>query len=360
MEKSMTEKTEAMPGNDDLESGEVFARLARIEDDVRDKAERLAALDEHLARNAAETEAMAGEQRGSMIARALQAAMAQMPNERRDPITDQCSETIAELATALCKAQSEFDSASKGGRVEGNRKSYSYVTMADMVEATRPALTANGLAVLQPTRASYKDGTRAIVRTILIHSSGEFIASELVSPPIHEEYMNEHQALGSAQTYLKKYGYSSLVGLPNAAEDDDGQAAAPTGSAPRGDKWAEYCNADGELIAAPFGKARGTSWDALSPRELEWYATRDEPIVVAAAEAELARRAGSQDPEVVPATRENYRDADGKLVAIPTGKNKGAVIADLSDPQLAWYATNSKDDELREACKAEVQRRAGL
>ena len=124
------------------------------------------------------------------------------------------SPSIAALTAALAKAQGEIAGASKD-KANPFFKS-SYADLASVWGACRAPLSKNALAVLQP---SFADGTRVTVTTILAHSSGEFIESDLTMVAAQ----NTPQGIGSCITYARRYALSSLVGV--AAEDDDAEAA---------------------------------------------------------------------------------------------------------------------------------------
>ena len=125
------------------------------------------------------------------------------------------SESIAALAAALAKAQGEIEGASKD-KTNPHFKS-SYADLASVWDACRAPLSKNALAVLQPAVA---DGPRVTVTTILVHSSGEFIESDLTMAA----QQNTPQGIGSCITYARRYALSSLIGI--APEDDDGNAAS--------------------------------------------------------------------------------------------------------------------------------------
>jgi hypothetical protein len=124
------------------------------------------------------------------------------------------SGSVANIAVALAKAQATMRGAAKD-RTNPHFKA-KYADLASVWDACRESLTANDLAVVQPVAA---DGNTVIVTTVLIHKSGEFISSELRVAA----QQNTPQAIGSAITYARRYGLSSMVGV--APEDDDGEAA---------------------------------------------------------------------------------------------------------------------------------------
>ena len=125
------------------------------------------------------------------------------------------SPTIGKLAEALAKAQAEMEGAAKDSTNPHFR--LKYADLASVRDACRP-LAKFGIAHLQPTRA---DGPHVTVTTLLLHSSGEWIAEDLTLTA----GQNTPQAVGSAITYGRRYGLAAMVGI--APEDDDGEAAEP-------------------------------------------------------------------------------------------------------------------------------------
>jgi hypothetical protein len=92
-----------------------------------------------------------------------------------------------------------------------------YADLASVWAACREPLSRNGLAILQPVSA---EGPAVTVTTILAHSSGEWISESLTMTA----QQNTPQGVGSAITYGRRYGLSSMVGI--APDDDDGHAAS--------------------------------------------------------------------------------------------------------------------------------------
>lgn len=92
-----------------------------------------------------------------------------------------------------------------------------YADLASVMDACLPALTANGICVMQPTG---EDEQGRFVKTILAHISGESVECRV--PLIVSK--NDMQSYGSAVTYARRYGLMSMAGI--APEDDDGNAAA--------------------------------------------------------------------------------------------------------------------------------------
>lgn len=126
------------------------------------------------------------------------------------------SESINEIATALAKAQAVMRGATKDST--NPYFSSKYADLASVWEACREALTQNEISVIQPTMPSEKD--EILLETILMHSSGQWVSS-ITQIPVAKA---DAQGFGSALTYARRYGLSSMAGI--APEDDDGNAAA--------------------------------------------------------------------------------------------------------------------------------------
>ena len=156
------------------------------------------------------------------------------------------SPTIADLATALAKAQATLTGAKKDTANPFFKSRYA--DLASCWEAARAALPQHGLSVVQLTRTSERD--EVVVITRLMHSSGEWIEGELALPVSKADA----QGYGSALTYARRYGLCAIVGI--APEDDDGNAAA-----------AAKPQVVGQLTGRDQCKA---AYDASSPEEQDF------------------------------------------------------------------------------------------
>lgn len=132
------------------------------------------------------------------------------------------SESINELATALAKAQGVMEAAEKD-KINPHFQSH-YSSLDALFAAGRKPLSDQGLAVVQCLDA---DGQVVQVTTLLLHSSGQWIRQRLMLVAKDDS----PQAIGSASTYGKRYGYAAMVGM-TSDEDDDGEAAQPRGAKP--------------------------------------------------------------------------------------------------------------------------------
>lgn len=122
--------------------------------------------------------------------------------------------TLTAFGVAFCKMQSELGVAIKDS-INPHHK-YHYNDVASIIQASRPALTNNGFAVMQfPVT---KERTVEI-ETFVLHKSGEWVAETLAIPIAK----GDAQGIGSAITYGCKYALLAILGLSRG--DDDGQAA---------------------------------------------------------------------------------------------------------------------------------------
>jgi len=129
------------------------------------------------------------------------------------------SEKLTKLPAALAKFQAQHHAAGRDGK--GNYGTYT--TLAGALAAVQPAC-AYGLSHTQIIQPISDD--LMVLRTILMHESGESITSDLPLPIRQEGGRgNAMQALGSALTYARRYGLLAVYGI--AGDDDDGDAAAP-------------------------------------------------------------------------------------------------------------------------------------
>jgi hypothetical protein len=134
------------------------------------------------------------------------------------------SENINELGAALALAQAEMGHAAKDA-VNPHFRS-KYANLASMIDACRGALTKNAIAVIQ-SPAMDRENRTVSVTTRLVHSSGQWVEGELEA----EVAKTDPQAIGSAITYLRRYGLAALTSV--ASDDDDGAAAVAPTARPR-------------------------------------------------------------------------------------------------------------------------------
>lgn len=127
------------------------------------------------------------------------------------------SPDIKDIATALCKVQTDLQAAIKDASNPHFKSKYA--TLEAVWDVIRAPLVCNGLSVVQPVR--YEQGFNGvIVQTILMHGpSGQWIASDV---PIPTAKLTP-QEMGAAISYGRRYGLAALIGVTQ--EDDDAQQA---------------------------------------------------------------------------------------------------------------------------------------
>ena len=126
------------------------------------------------------------------------------------------SESIKELATALAKAQGEFSGAVKDSSNPFFKSKYA--DLQSVVSAIKPSLSKHGLSFIQ---INHDGESAAGVETVILHASGEFISTGVISVPVSKQ---DAQGYGSAITYARRYSLQTAFGI--APEDDDGNAAS--------------------------------------------------------------------------------------------------------------------------------------
>jgi hypothetical protein len=176
------------------------------------------------------------------------------------------SESIANLAASLSKAQAAIEGAVKG-KVNPAFKS-KYADLASVWDACREALTDNGLSVVQSPGHLHEG--RMEMTTMLLHASGEWMRGSLTIPLGKVDA----QAYGSAVTYARRYALSAFVGV--SPDEDDGVAATKAkpspASAPAPDsrKSAAQCKRDGDDVKIK-AEIAGLDRDGLA----DWKANFD-------------------------------------------------------------------------------------
>jgi hypothetical protein len=137
------------------------------------------------------------------------------------------SPTIGKLAEALAKAQLKFDAVIKDSANPAYHSKYA--DLATVIGATQPHLAAEGLSIIQMPHAEFGDGDAKILTltTLMAHSSGEWLSSDLKLPAMMRERFDA-QSVGSAITYGRRYAWAAMTGV--AQEDDDGNKASGIGT----------------------------------------------------------------------------------------------------------------------------------
>lgn len=138
------------------------------------------------------------------------------------------SQDIKELVSALIKAQGEIKIAPRD-RANPFFKS-KYADLAGVWDACREALQNNKFAITQVVSPS--EGGAFVLKTILLHESGQYITSDFPLNPTTDT----PQGVGSAVTYARRYALAAIVGVVTD-DDDDGNAASAPEAKPFKKEW---------------------------------------------------------------------------------------------------------------------------
>jgi hypothetical protein len=141
----------------------------------------------------------------------------------------ECSPDIAELSTALCKAQGAMTGAVKDSANPFFKSKYA--DLSAVWDDIRKPFAENGISVIQMP----VEGVNGVgVITQFSHSSGQWMRSKLVLIPTKkvkdqsgqaiEVATNDPQVVGSCITYARRYALAAMGGVYQI--DDDGNAAS--------------------------------------------------------------------------------------------------------------------------------------
>lgn len=185
------------------------------------------------------------------------------------------SESIKEIAAALCKFQQECESPKKSA-VNPHFKN-KYAPLEEIIKAVTPTMAKHGLSHFQSTSA---EGDSIVVTTVLMHSTGEFIESDPLRLPMGK---TTAQGAGSSITYARRYSLCALLGIA-AEEDDDANGASQQSAHANINKQTA---SDKQLnlikvLIADVAKATNISKDkayetlkAKMKKDMEWYTPSD-------------------------------------------------------------------------------------
>src|ERR1035437_1762912 len=131
------------------------------------------------------------------------------------------SESVAAIATALAKAQTELSNPEKAmvGTVYNIRsdspQSFRYASLSSDLDIVRKTLGGQQIAIAQTTDIDRANGMVNLT-TILLHTSGEWISSDW--PVCQLSETSTPRRMGAALTYARRYALFTMVGI--AGEDD--------------------------------------------------------------------------------------------------------------------------------------------
>ena len=193
------------------------------------------------------------------------------------------SDQVNELFTALAKAQGEMQNAAFN-RVNPAFKS-KYADLSAVRDATMPALTKNGLSLVQVTTLNT---TEMLLITRLGHTSGQWLQSVYPIPVSDRPHI-----MGSALTYARRYSWAAICGVASE-EDEDGNAAQD--------------NAKNGTRANPFFPDTKRKSSAQAKRDGDWP-TLEKALADCQSAREVERLRTEWVRDVYPSWKDDWRDA---------------------------------------------------
>jgi hypothetical protein len=219
------------------------------------------------------------------------------------------SESVAAIATALAKAQTELSNPEKAmvGTVYNNRsdspQTFRYASLSSGLDIIRKTLGDAQIAITQTTGIDRVSGM-VNLNTVLLHTSGEWISSDWPVCQISET--SAPRRMGAALTYARRYALFTMVGI---AGEDDLDAPDLTNDRPNAGKTAEALFApDISLKPTPKDAPQLRTGNATSPPVREKLGVEES----AAIRAQLV-----QEIEILP-----QGDLQSSAIAILKAKNR--------------------------------------
>jgi hypothetical protein len=180
------------------------------------------------------------------------------------------SESVAAIATALAKAQTELCNPEKAmvGTIYNNRsdipQTFRYASLSSGLDIIRKTLGGAQIAITQTTGIDRVSGM-VNLNTVLLHTSGEWISSDW--PVCQLSETSAPRRMGAALTYARRYALFTMVGI---AGEDDLDAPDLTNDRPNGDKGAEaFVAPNASLKPAPNCATQFRTDTTTSPRARE-------------------------------------------------------------------------------------------
>lgn len=204
------------------------------------------------------------------------------------------------LYEALAKAQSEFAPVPKvdDGQV-GNDRRFKYAGYATLMKCVRPALAANGIALIQPLH--YRD-EMAITTTIIaghgasIQTSFAFSADYMKTDKYGSK-KDDCQEFGRAHTYYRRYQLQSILGIEG---DDDADAL------PEPKERAQFQEKETKQLPAPKGngatkqaQASVETKPAPAPEEKTNGSAKPSAVLTVSSEAKPAQQLNADQLKVL-------------------------------------------------------------
>lgn len=195
------------------------------------------------------------------------------------------SESIKEIAIALCKFQAEVKNPSNNATNPMYKSKYS--TLDNVINTVKPVLAKYGLSYIQSPSTS-EDGLHIGTTTLLMHESGEWIESDPIVLPAYKlgkdaVKIYDAQAAGIAITYSRRYSLSALLGVSSEDDDDANGIIHESTSKPRNaqmasDKQLGLINKLLNDVATTKGITKEKAYETIQKhlkKDMEWFTPSD-------------------------------------------------------------------------------------
>jgi hypothetical protein len=168
------------------------------------------------------------------------------------------------VCAALVKAQGELEAA----HFDSSNPYFKskYASLGAVIEVSRPVLAKHGLAI-QQTPKTIRDGFIG-VQTTIVHTSGQTLDGGWLELPVGDDKGTSlAQKVGSLITYLRRYSWSSVLGI-YADEDNDGhEPAKPPQKAPQRTANAPRSDSEDKKVsgqpAQPQNDSEAIKWSKI-------------------------------------------------------------------------------------------------
>jgi hypothetical protein len=169
------------------------------------------------------------------------------------------SQDVDKIYPSLLAFHKNPPSLVKEGIILMHNKERKYMTLDSIFHAVRPALAKEGIFITQHLAGDS-------MTTMLIHESGQFLASKFPFQNMNGSGTNNLQNLGGGLTYLRRYALTAILGIA-ADEDNDGEGSTlskpetksnePKANEP--EKWLNRTNKAGEITPEWTNLMKGIS-----------------------------------------------------------------------------------------------------
>jgi hypothetical protein len=165
---------------------------------------------------------------------------------------------IAAFNQDFARMQAEIPTVIEKGKGD---KGMSYARLEDIIETVRPVLQRHGFSLSHQTE--WPDKSTIKVIGILTHREGHERRSEFLASADQTGSKNAIQALGSSNSYGRRYTTKDLLNIVTKQEDDDGQKSSAPAEPDGYSDWVD------DMEALVVG---GCAWPEL---EAAWKKSKD-------------------------------------------------------------------------------------